>query len=539
VSACAETPPDEIVRRVLGADGDLRDEQIDALRAVRQADTLVVLAPAGGKTAIYAVAGLWLGSPAVVVSPTLSLQRDQAKALRNKGLAAECVNSAMPDGRRRKVLDRFAAGGLEFLLLAPEQLGKAEVLDAARSARPGLFVVDEAHCVSEWGHDFRPDYLGLATVVRELGAPRVLALTATAAKPVREEIVRSLGMRESRELVYDTDRPNIRLGVRLVHDEERKWRLLEEEVAGRTGSGIVYVTTRAHAEKVARRLSDGGERAAAYHGALAAKRRAEVQDGFMSGAIRVVVATSSFGMGIDKEDVRFVLHADDPPSTDSYHQQISRAGRDHAPADALLLHRPQDLAVPKFFAAGAEPDHETLVRVVKAARAKGRFSRAQFAERSQVSRAALVRLLPTLERVGAVREVRKNTFGRGPSEESPERLAGLAADALTRHREMERTRVEMVRRYAETTDCRRRTLLELLGEIRDDNCRNCDNCEAGADNGRRTGDFGPGVEVRHASWGRGVVQTSDEDSVVVLFDDGGYRTLSLPVVRAQRLLATG
>jgi ATP-dependent DNA helicase RecQ len=525
------------VHRILGGDARLRPAQAEALGAVRDGDTLVVLAPAGGKTAIYAIAGLWLGGPTVVVSPTLSLQRDQRDALRARAVAAEVLNSTMAAGRRRRVLARWRAGEVAFLLLAPEQLGRRDVLDAVRAGRPALFVVDEAHCTSEWGHDFRPDYLGLAGAVRELGGPRILALTATAAAPVREEIVEALGMRDARQLVYDSDRPNIHLGVRPVHDEQRKWRLVAAEVAAHEGSGIVYVSTRAHSERLARTLVENGERAAAYHGALPGKRRVRVQDGFMSGAIRVVVATSAFGMGIDKEDVRFVVHGDDPPSTDAYHQQVSRAGRDNEPAHALLVHRSQDLAVPKFFAGGAEPDREVLRRVVKVLRRAGRVPRTELAKRARVSRGELARLLPALQRVGAAREAGRWALMPGGGRESDDGLVELAHAALRRHREIERTKVDMVRRYAETKECRRRTLLELLGDVRQEPCGNCDNCDRGAESGRDAGEFRPGTEVRHASWGRGVVQTLDTDTVVVLFDDGGYRTLSLSVVRERDLLA--
>jgi ATP-dependent DNA helicase RecQ len=212
----------KIGHRVLPG-AQLREEQRESLRELPYRDTLVVLAPAAGKTAIYAIGGELLGGPTVVVSPTVSLQRDQVRALTGSGLTAAVLNSTQPRAHQRSALDRFVQGNLQFLLLAPEQLAKDDVVEQLRKPAPALLVVDEAHCISEWGQDFRPEYLALGAAADAMGRPRVLALTATAALPVRDEIITRLGMHDPHTVVGDTDRPQLHLSVRLLHDEQAKW----------------------------------------------------------------------------------------------------------------------------------------------------------------------------------------------------------------------------------------------------------------------------------------------------------------------------
>ncbi|HEX3732845.1 MAG TPA: RecQ family ATP-dependent DNA helicase [Mycobacteriales bacterium] len=517
----------------------LRDEQRVSLRELPEHDTLVVVAPAAGKTAIYAIGGELLGGPTVVVSPTLSLQRDQARTLNEGGLAAEVLNSQLSAGRQRQTLERLAAGKLEFLLLAPEQLTRDVVLDELRRVRPTLFVVDEAHCISQWGHDFRPDYLSLAAVIEAIGRPRLLAMTATAAPTVREEIVERLGMRNVHTVVGDTDRPELHLSVRLLHDEQAKWKAVVSEATERDGSGIVYVSTRRHAEQLTGRLRDTAVSAGVYHGALRRQERDATQDAFLRGELRVVVATSAFGMGINKPDVRFVLHGDDPASIDAYHQEAGRAGRDGNPASARLFHRPQDLAVPAFFAGGGDPDPEQLAAVLRAVHEEP-LTRSELARRTALSARSLARLVSLLIAVGGLREEAGRRLST-TSDVTRDQAVENAVRHARRRREFEHSRVEMVRRYAETTGCRRRTLLELLGEVRDEPCQRCDNCDAGHGGKRaeQEGDSGPlrpGQRVTHPEFGTGTVQTLEGDSVVVLFDESGYRTLSRRVAVERGLL---
>src|SRR3954454_16127158 len=316
----------------------MRPGQLEAMQSLLAGrDTLVVLPTGGGKSAVYQIPALLLEGPTVVVSPLIALQRDQVVALTENlgvgsGSQAVAANSALGSKASAAAFDALRRGDAEYLFLAPEQLSKPDTIEALREVQPSLFVVDEAHCISSWGHDFRPDYLRLGTVIEELGHPTVLALTATASPPIREEILDRLHMSHPVQIVRGFDRPNLRLEVESFQDDEDKDEAVVLRAMGEAKPGIVYVATRKRAESLAERVAEYGMAAAAYHAGMKATERERVQSGFMSGDIDVVVATTAFGMGIDKADVRFVLHADIADSLDSYYQEVGRAGRDDRPA---------------------------------------------------------------------------------------------------------------------------------------------------------------------------------------------------------------
>src|SRR3954452_3419499 len=323
----------------------LRPGQEEAIAsALAGRDTLLVMSTGAGRSAVYQIAGPLTPVCAAVVSPLIALQRDQVDALRERaaGGAAQ-LNSSVSAAEREQALAELAEDALEFVFLAPEQLARADVLDELAVADVSLFVVDEAHCISEWGHDFRPDYLRLGAVIEALGRPTVLALTATAAPPVRDEIVQRLGLRDAEVIVRGFDRPNLRFAVEPFHGEHasaRKQRALTDRIAASPPPGIVYVATRREASALADALCERGLRAAAYHAGMRAAERDAVQERFMDGDVDVVAATIAFGMGIDKHDVRWVFHAEVSESPDAYYQEVGRAGRDGDPADSVLFYRP-------------------------------------------------------------------------------------------------------------------------------------------------------------------------------------------------------
>ena len=455
----------QVARDRLGFE-KLRGGQGEAVRAVLDGrDTLVVMATGAGKSAIYQIAGWLIEGATVVISPLISLQHDQIENIEEEQLGeAAAIDASVSKTRREERLEELADEELELPFLAPEQLAREETVERLAGANVSLLVVDEAHCISEWGHDFRPDYLRIGPVAERLGSPTVLALTATASPPVREEIIERLNMRTPEVIIRGFDRPNIRLEVDRYHDERHKRRALVERAKNVGGPGIVYVATRRGAEETAAELEEAGLRARPYHAGLPKSERDEAQEAFMADQLDAIAATTAFGMGVDKPNVRFVLHSEPSDSVDSYFQEVGRAGRDGEPAEAVLFYRIEDLGLRRFFAGG------------------------------------------------------------GDSEE---------------RREWERSRVDMMRAFAEHDHCRRAFVLSYFGEPAPEPCGNCDNCEAGrgrAADGARP--FEVGASVRHAEWGEGVVQRYDGDHVVVLFEAVGYRTLSVELVTERGLLDT-
>jgi ATP-dependent DNA helicase RecQ len=515
----------------------LRPGQREAVEAALVRDTVAVLASGTGKTAIYETVAHLLGGPTLVVSPTIALQRDQVQGLREHGHRATSVSSARAESTRRKALADFAAGRLDLLLLAPEQLGNPEVLQTLDEARPTLLVVDEAHCVSEWGHSFRPDYLTIGTAVERLRHPRVLALTATAAPRVRHDIVERLGMRDPAVVVGNADRPEIWLGARLFAGNRERDEALVAAALAVDGPVIVYAPTHRRCGELADAFNAAGRPAAIYHAGLPVKQRRQTADDFLCARADTIVATSAFGMGVDRPDVRAVLHAGPPTSVDEYFQEAGRGGRDGEPARAELFYRLEDFALGRYLEAGGGVREDDLRRAVAVLRdADGPLSRAELAERAGLSRRAATLVVGVLVAGDALKQQRSGLQLRAAAERDPQ---GVVADALAereRRREFDRTRLDMIRAYAETTDCRRRVILELLGEDYPNRCLNCDTCDAGTSEEAVDRPYPIGSTVSHPEWGRGTVSHYEGDRVVVLFADAGYRTLALTLVREKGLL---
>jgi ATP-dependent DNA helicase RecQ len=531
-----------VAQELLGYE-QLRPGQEEAITAVLHGpDTLAVMPTGSGKSAIYQIAGALIPGATIVVSPLIALQRDQVEAIAGMDAGrAALVNSALPASERTEALDEFAEGAAEFLFLAPEQFANEETFARVQASKPSLFVVDEAHCISEWGHDFRPEYLRLGAVIEALGRPRVLALTATASQPVRQEIVKRLGMREPRIVVRGFDRPNIRLAVEGFSDEEDKREALIAHVIDAPKPGIVYAATRKHAEELAAALVEHGVDAVAYHAGMAAGERTRVQEAFMSDAAEVIVATTAFGMGVDKLNVRFVYHLDVSESVDAYYQEIGRAGRDGEPAEAILFYRPEDLNLRRFLAASGRVDADQMARVAEAVQdAAGPLRVDEIGDEADLSQTKVAIALNRLEDVGAVDVLPSGevvTNANGAMAETVEE----AAEAQENLRAFARSRIEMMRGYADMTDCRREYILNYFGEVYAPPCDNCDNCLAGRSVTKSLSaqPYPIDSQVVHKLWGPGMVMRHAGDTMVVLFDSVGYRTLAVDLVMEEGLLARG
>jgi len=518
---------EELARDRLGFER-LRPGQLRAVEALADGrDVLAVLPTGGGKSAIYELAGLLRPGPVIVVSPLIALQDDQLAHLRASGLSAIVLNSQQSASVHAAAL-LASCDSDTFVFLSPEQLAIRETREKLVRARPGLFVVDEAHLISQWGHDFRPDYMMLGAQGEAVGAPVRLALTATAAPPVRAEIIRRLGLRDPEVVIGDFDRPQLHLSAQHVATISDKERELVRAAAELDGSGIVYAATHASAQQAHDALASAGEQVRLYHAGLGGRERHDAMTAFLDGSARIIAATVAFGMGIDKPDVRWLVHYDPTPSLDAYYQEIGRAGRDGAAAQVRLLYRYEDFdSARHLLARGVSGAPVARVATVLAA-----GERIEHGTRQQT--AALTRLVDlgaaTWQADGEV------TWAGTMSVEA----ALAASDAETeRENEIERTRLTMMRRYADHAGCRRSFLLTYFGQDYSGPCGNCDNDLSRAEPPPDSVPFPLGGRVVSERWGEGTVQRYDGDHVTVLFDEHGYRELYVPLIRDHGLLRPG
>jgi ATP-dependent DNA helicase RecQ len=372
---------------------------------------------------------------------------------------------------RRGALLGVSSGKLDLVYVTPERLERPEFVELLGRSGVSLFVVDEAHCISQWGHDFRPAFLGLRRAIQRLARPPVLALTATATAAVETDVVQELGLREALIVRRSAKRENLHLSVVLVHDEREKLVRVLEVVTREAGSGLVYTATVKSACSLWEQLVQRGVSAGLYHGRLNARVRDTTQDAFMDGGHRVVVATKAFGMGIDKPDTRFVLHYEVPDSLESYYQEVGRGGRDGQGARALLLYRRQDARVQRYFLQQKYPRPKHVGAFLEGVRLHD-FNAIGGAVPKRLRRV----LLADLERLGAVEQDGAGWALRidGPS---PEQLRRQLVEGYEARRQADRRRLERMLVYAELGSCRSAEILRYFGEEEAPQCEQCDNCD--------------------------------------------------------------
>lgn len=476
------------LKRLFGFDA-FRPGQEQVVRAALDGrDTLALMPTGSGKSLTYQLAAMLRPTPTLVLSPLIALMKDQVDALPPElARTATFVNSSLSGEEAAARLQGVAEGRTRLLYAAPERLRSARFVETLQRIGVGLVVIDEVHCVSMWGHDFRPDYLFIRRALAELGEPSLLGMTATATPAAAREIGSALG--RQLELVRTTVvRPNLRYDVEQVSGNEDRLRILVERLSGLVrGSAIVYARSRDSCERIARTLRGHGMRVEHYHAGLAPAERTRVQDDFVAGRIQGVVATTAFGMGIDKADVRFVCLVNFPDSLEGYVQMVGRAGRDGAPSDTLLLASPADAKALRRFALSGLPVADDLRRVYRAVRDAGGVVESQALEAAVPDGADPRVLVGMLEQAGIVR--RGFDAGRAMRIELPQLDAGAgeALEAMLRRYAAEAAeRTERIVRFAGSRRCRHLQVAEHFGESLTVPCDACDVCApAGRESSRR------------------------------------------------------
>ena len=529
----------------------LRDGQEAVITNVMEGQPTLAIMPTGaGKSLCYQLPALLLPEATLVVSPLIALMKDQCDKLRELGVAAYEANSAVPAEVLAAAEAAIAVAGPKVIFTTPERLADPPFLKLLSTHPVSLMVIDEAHCISQWGHDFRPAFLELGAAFARLGKPRLLALTATATEAVVEDIARQMGVGRFAVVSTGMYRPNLRFAVVQVTNEVDKLARVVELVSSTSASGLVYAATVKAAEQVHAALVEAGISAALYHGRIGAAARRQTQEAFMAGRLRVMVATNAFGLGIDKTDTRFVIHYQMPAGLDAYYQEAGRAGRDGAAAECTLLFLHADKAVQQFFMAGRYPSAEDLADLYAAlqrGRADGQAWTLDLLQQSLGRPKGKLQV--------ALRLLRHQRVARqSPNGDLALTRTGLSAAALEQllegyraKRDSDRAMLERMIFYGQTGRCRWKVLLDHFGEGTGfEACGGCDNCrriaeqpmtvaEQASEPARSTSPvpalFAPGDKVRVRRYGVGRVEGVDAEGVTVRFGEGVTRLFLADFVR--------
>ncbi|MCD6375199.1 MAG: ATP-dependent DNA helicase RecQ [Caldisericaceae bacterium] len=473
--------PKEALQKYFGF-SDFREPQEKIINQLLQGHHVLAIMPTGsGKSILYQLSALLLPDLTLVISPLIALMKDQVDALRKKGIEATFINASLSKTEREKRQEQIKKGRYKLLYVTPERFRKEEFWQTIKNRTVSLFAVDEAHCISEWGHDFRPDYTRLGEIRQKLGKPTTIALTATATPKVQQDIVNQLHLERVKIFHTGIDRPNLFLGVEDVFGEQEKLSVILKYIEQlEKGSGIVYFALIQDLIKMSERLRQAGAPHLIYHGKLDANQRKKIQNQFMNSERSVALATNAFGMGIDKYDIRFVLHAQIPGSLEAYYQEIGRAGRDDLPSDCILLYDQQDLNIQMEFIKWNNPSSDFFHRAyqilhehLEEVNANGlEYFKEQLTYKNRHDYRAET-VLSLFDRwgvtTGSIEEGNLQIIDELPEE-------WLDEKHLEKKLKAEQMQLYQMMRYAKLETCRKAFIHEYFGIAHGPQCGACDNC---------------------------------------------------------------
>ncbi len=482
----------ENLKKYFGYDS-FKTAQLNVIKSILDKnDTLAIMPTGGGKSLCYQLPAMLLDGVCVVVSPLIALMKDQVDALERRGIKSAFINSSQTSAEQKQAMQSLACGDIKIIYVAPERFRSEWFVSTLRNIKISLFAVDEAHCISQWGHDFRPDYMRLGDAIKRLGKPLVAAFTATATPEVKEDICRQLNLLQANVFVSGFARENLSFNIRKVRSNAEKNEIILKNIRERK-AGIIYCATRKTVEKVSEILSAEGVSHACYHGGMSAEERDSMQDKFVGKSLDVAVATNAFGMGIDRADIRFVCHYELPGSIEAYYQEAGRAGRDGLPSQCDMLFSYADKRVQEFFIEGSNPSLETIRKLYSILRKNagedgvlkmsiedmesaltGSKKSSAISGMSISSAISILRRFGYIERIdeagSRIRSTRVNDITLPPQEI-------VFPDGLLEEKKLrDEAKLKAVLRIAYSDECRQKWILNYFGETQAENCGICDIC---------------------------------------------------------------